>query len=313
MMRRDDSAERRYERYHVETFDPTEVLERIRALPARRQVHGRAARRLPPLHGEHGRAGTSTTPARWSSTSCSTTAPTRVVVASPEHGLEEFFDLVDRMGLHHVSYAIGWTAWLDIAPEGVNKATGARARARLARPPERSGPRHRRRPQRPRDVRLGGGGGPFDRHGAGARRGAAGRPRDRRVHRRGRTRGSSRLAAVATRCPEVSAHSKRAPVGSPKAGGSVTGHAGNDIWVDAVSAPRHGRMPRTAPCASYVKFVASVIAVLAVSAAGIAAYAAIDLVGSLKPPTRGRERVDTRGRARHRGNGGRSQLPGRRQ
>ena len=27
------------------------------------------------------------------------------------------------MGLHKVSYSIGWTAWLDIAPDGVNKAT----------------------------------------------------------------------------------------------------------------------------------------------------------------------------------------------
>ena len=27
------------------------------------------------------------------------------------------------MGLHRVSYAVGWTAWLDIAPDGVNKAT----------------------------------------------------------------------------------------------------------------------------------------------------------------------------------------------
>ncbi|GMA94977.1 hypothetical protein GCM10025881_18010 [Pseudolysinimonas kribbensis] len=28
------------------------------------------------------------------------------------------------MGLHKVTYNVGWTAWLDIAPEGVNKATG---------------------------------------------------------------------------------------------------------------------------------------------------------------------------------------------
>ena len=27
------------------------------------------------------------------------------------------------MGLHRVSYNVGWTAWLDIAPDGVNKAT----------------------------------------------------------------------------------------------------------------------------------------------------------------------------------------------
>jgi LCP family protein required for cell wall assembly len=64
----------------------------------------------------------------------------------------------------------------------------------------------------------------------------------------------------------------------------VTGHAGNDIWVDAVSAPRHGRMPRHGALRSYVKLVASVIAVLAVAAAGVAAYAAVDLVNSLKPP-----------------------------
>ena len=42
---------------------------------------------------------------------------------SPEHELEEFLGIVEKMGLHQVSYAIGWTAWLDIAPDGVNKAT----------------------------------------------------------------------------------------------------------------------------------------------------------------------------------------------
>jgi hydroxymethylpyrimidine pyrophosphatase-like HAD family hydrolase len=34
--------------------------------------------------------------------------------------------------LSHVSYAIGWTAWLDIAPDGVTKATALeRVRALL--------------------------------------------------------------------------------------------------------------------------------------------------------------------------------------
>ena len=36
---------------------------------------------------------------------------------------EEFLRIVDEIGLSQVSYAIGWTAWLDIAPKGVNKAT----------------------------------------------------------------------------------------------------------------------------------------------------------------------------------------------
>jgi HAD superfamily hydrolase (TIGR01484 family) len=49
---------------------------------------------------------------------------TRVVVVSPDHDMEDFLQVVDRMGLHRVSYSIGWTAWLDIAPDGVNKATG---------------------------------------------------------------------------------------------------------------------------------------------------------------------------------------------
>jgi Cof subfamily protein (haloacid dehalogenase superfamily) len=48
---------------------------------------------------------------------------TRIVVISPEHAVEEFLTIVERMGLHKVSYNIGWTAWLDIAPHGVNKAT----------------------------------------------------------------------------------------------------------------------------------------------------------------------------------------------
>ena len=50
-------------------------------------------------------------------------AATRVVVVSPEHAVEDFLTIVEKMGLHKVSYNVGWTAWLDIAPEGVNKAT----------------------------------------------------------------------------------------------------------------------------------------------------------------------------------------------
>ena len=42
---------------------------------------------------------------------------------SPGHAIEDFLSVVERMGLHKVSYNVGWTAWLDIAPDGVNKAT----------------------------------------------------------------------------------------------------------------------------------------------------------------------------------------------
>ncbi|GLJ62997.1 MULTISPECIES: HAD family hydrolase [Microbacterium] len=48
---------------------------------------------------------------------------TRVVVVSPEHDGDEFNAFVERMGLQQVTYSVGWSAWLDIAPQGVNKAT----------------------------------------------------------------------------------------------------------------------------------------------------------------------------------------------
>ncbi len=47
----------------------------------------------------------------------------RVVVVSPDHDEDDFHRLVVDAGLNEVSYAIGWTAWLDIAPHGVDKGT----------------------------------------------------------------------------------------------------------------------------------------------------------------------------------------------
>lgn len=47
----------------------------------------------------------------------------RVVVRAPDQTPEYFADLVRRVGLHGVNYAVGWTAWLDLAPEGVSKAS----------------------------------------------------------------------------------------------------------------------------------------------------------------------------------------------
>ena len=63
---------------------------------------------------------------------------TRVVVISPGHAIEDFLAVVEQMGLHKVSYNVGWTAWLDIAPDGVNKATGLeRVREKLGIPRDR--------------------------------------------------------------------------------------------------------------------------------------------------------------------------------
>jgi Cof subfamily protein (haloacid dehalogenase superfamily) len=47
----------------------------------------------------------------------------RVVVLSPKHEVEDFLGLISKIGLSSVSYAIGYTAWLDISPQGVTKAS----------------------------------------------------------------------------------------------------------------------------------------------------------------------------------------------
>ena len=136
-MRRDDAASDGYVREHVETFDPTRVLERIRAfLPS-----GRFMVELPDGYRLYTEGMTD-----WNLENAREVSfeglldhrATRVVVVSPDHELEDFLRIVEEMGLHQVSYAIGWTAWLDIAPDGVSKATALeRVRGWLDVPAER--------------------------------------------------------------------------------------------------------------------------------------------------------------------------------
>lgn len=47
----------------------------------------------------------------------------RVVVVAPGQREADFSKLIEDIGLSQVSYAIGWSAWLDIAPHGVDKGT----------------------------------------------------------------------------------------------------------------------------------------------------------------------------------------------
>ena len=119
---RDDADSTGYRRDHVETFDPSEVLRTIRphlpsgsfmvedAMGFRRYTEGMTEWSL-------------SNAARVDFEHLGDFPASRVVVVSPGHDEEDFLDIVERMGLHKVSYAIGWTAWLDIAPDGVNKAT----------------------------------------------------------------------------------------------------------------------------------------------------------------------------------------------
>jgi hydroxymethylpyrimidine pyrophosphatase-like HAD family hydrolase len=129
-LHRDPDAPMGYRREWVETFDPSDVLLSIRA-----NLQG--ARFA--VEDEHGYyrytepfpdASIGFDSAHVDFDELLAHAATRVVVISPDHDMEDFLKIVERLGLHRVSYSIGWTAWLDIAPDGVNKAT-AMERVRL--------------------------------------------------------------------------------------------------------------------------------------------------------------------------------------
>lgn len=49
---------------------------------------------------------------------------TRVVIRSTDHTAEEFTAIVHDLGLTGTNYYIGYSAWLDLAPDGVSKASG---------------------------------------------------------------------------------------------------------------------------------------------------------------------------------------------
>jgi HAD superfamily hydrolase (TIGR01484 family) len=47
----------------------------------------------------------------------------RVIIRDPESTPEDFVALAEKLGLQGTNYFIGWTAWLDLAPAGVSKAS----------------------------------------------------------------------------------------------------------------------------------------------------------------------------------------------
>lgn len=118
----DFAEELQYERVHVETFDPADVLKVLREhLPhAKYMVELTDGRRL---YTEEMHDWNLANARRVSFEELSAQPVCRVVAVSPDESQEEFGAAVAAMGLNQVSYAIGWSAWLDIAPQGVDKST----------------------------------------------------------------------------------------------------------------------------------------------------------------------------------------------
>lgn len=122
-LKRDPDAPVGYRREFVETFDPSEVLTTIRT-----NLEG-ANYAIEDAEGHYKFTGSfpdgtlGAVSEKVPFEELLTQLTTRVVVISPGHAIEDFLSVVERMGLHKVSYNVGWTAWLDIAPDGVNKST----------------------------------------------------------------------------------------------------------------------------------------------------------------------------------------------
>jgi Cof subfamily protein (haloacid dehalogenase superfamily) len=122
-LERDADAPTGYTRRFVETFNPSEVLTTIRSnlAAAHYAVEDEAGLYRFTGYFPDGTLGASSIKVDFDE--LLRHEATRVVVISPEHDMEDFLSVVSRMGLHKVSYNVGWTAWLDIAPDGVNKST----------------------------------------------------------------------------------------------------------------------------------------------------------------------------------------------
>ncbi|WP_344781007.1 HAD family hydrolase [Microbacterium kribbense] len=123
IMKRSEGGIPAYRRFHTETFDPAQVLTLLHENvgDARYMVELADGRRLyTDAMDDWNLAEAQRVPFE----QLGAQEVSRVVVVSPGHTEQDFVDLVHRIGLNEVSYAIGWTAWLDIAPRGVDKASG---------------------------------------------------------------------------------------------------------------------------------------------------------------------------------------------
>lgn len=121
ILHRDESDPSGYRKYFVETFDPKELLLELRKLVPDanyavedmdgflRYTTGFDARGLENEQVPFERL--------------LDLQATRVMIVSADHTSDEFSEMVAALGMHRASYAVGWTAWLDITPYGVNKAT----------------------------------------------------------------------------------------------------------------------------------------------------------------------------------------------
>ena len=119
----DPGRPRGYEILEAVTFDPAPALELLRdAWPDAAvavEVIGVGFKVSAPF--PDGELEGEVTVVSWEALAAQRT--TRVTLRSPSGTTQDFLDLAERIGLHGFNYGVGYTAWLDINPEGVSKGS----------------------------------------------------------------------------------------------------------------------------------------------------------------------------------------------
>ena len=124
IVRRDESDPTGYVRDMVELFDPGLVLREIHATIPDAHYAVEDETGLLRYIGWFPETGVNMQTQKMNNfEELMTNQATRVVVIAPNSREDYFTDVVEMLGLHKVTYSIGYTSWLDIGPQGVNKAT----------------------------------------------------------------------------------------------------------------------------------------------------------------------------------------------
>lgn len=124
VVRRDESDPTKYVRDTVELFDPGLVLREIHATIPDANYAVEDETGLLRYIGWFPESGVNVHTEKMNSfEELLTGQATRVVVIAPTSKEDYFTDVVAMLGLHKVTYSVGYTSWLDIGPQGVNKST----------------------------------------------------------------------------------------------------------------------------------------------------------------------------------------------
>ena len=107
---------------HEELFDPADTIAKVARVAPEAAIavpdnnHWRVSKGFPP-----GELGGEEVVVESLEELASRPVP-RVVICDPNSSDEVFVAMAESLGLHEVSYFVGWSAWMDISPLGVDKA-----------------------------------------------------------------------------------------------------------------------------------------------------------------------------------------------